>query len=288
MPVLARTPALEAFAAPARARPALWRTIAGATLAGGLWIAAIVAGLLLAGPPQATPAAILLFLASFAALLAGTALSARLLQGRRPRTLIGPDGFRARHFALGVAVIVAATLPALPFAPPLVRQLPLAVWAAWLLPGLAAVLVQTTAEEVLFRGFLLQSLAARFRSPLAWAVLPSVAFGLLHWNPAELGPNAWLGVVGPAAVGLVLADVTARTGNLSAAIGLHFANNVVALLVVAVPSPVSGLALMLFAVAPPDAAAMRALLLADLASTLVGWAAWRGVLALGGRQGNRI
>ena len=64
-----------------------------------------------------------------------------------------------------------------------------------------------------------------------------------------------------------------RTGNLSAAIGLHFANNVMAMLVVALPSPVSGLALWLSGVDPGDAAGLRLMMLADLAATLLAWAA---------------
>ena len=110
--------------------------------------------------------------------------------------------------------------------------------------------MQSAAEELAFRGFLMQSLAARFRSPVVWWLLPALLFGALHWNPAELGANAGLGVLASTVVGLALADVTARTGNLSAAIGLHFANNVMAMLVVALPSPVSGLALYLIGARP--------------------------------------
>jgi DNA-directed RNA polymerase subunit RPC12/RpoP len=40
------------------------------------------------------------------------------------------------------------------------------------------VLIQTGAEEVLFRGYLQQQLAARFASPIAWMVLPSAIFAL--------------------------------------------------------------------------------------------------------------
>jgi hypothetical protein len=50
------------------------------------------------------------------------------------------------------------------------------------------------------------------------------------------------------------------------------------MLAVALPSPVSGLALWLSEVDPGDAARLRLLLVADLAATLVAWAAWRAVL----------
>ena len=116
-----------------------------------------------------------------------------------------------------------------------VRQLPLAAWAAWLPLALPLLLVQTAAEELAFRGFLMQCLAARFARPLVWFLLPALLFGALHWNPAELGANASLVALSATVIGLVLADVTAKTGNLSAAIGLHFANNVTSLLVVSLP-----------------------------------------------------
>jgi len=274
----------EAFVAPARARPALWRTLAGTLLAAALWLFAIGATLPFAASAGgfATPVGILLYLASFAALLGGAALAARLLQGRRAATLIGPGGFRPGAFGAGIAVIAAASIPtgiALALLAPPERQTGLAAWAAWLPLALPAVLVQSAAEEVAFRGFLMQSLAARFRSPWVWWLLPAALFGLLHWNPAGLGPNAPLGALGPTVVGLALADVTVRTGNLSAAIGLHFANNVMAMLVVAMPSPVSALALFLSGVDAGDSERLRLLMLADLAATLLAWAIWRTILA---------
>jgi uncharacterized protein len=280
----ARPPALEAFVAPARARPELWRTVLGAAMATALWLFAVGATLPLTvrAGGFATRPGILLYLASFLALLAGVVLAARLLQRRGAATLLGPGGFRLRAFLAGVAVIALVALPsaaALALVAPPERQVPPAAWAAWLPLALPAILVQSAAEEAVFRGFLMQSLAARFRSPWVWWLLPSMLFGALHWNPAELGPNAFYGVLGTTVIGLALADVTARAGNLSAAIGLHFANNVMAMLVVAVPSPVSGLALYLTGVDPADAGVMRALLLVDLAATLAAWGVWRALLA---------
>lgn len=276
----ARSPAFEAFVAPARRRPALWRLALGLLLAAGLWLAAAAVLLRAAPALGAGPRGVLLlYLASFAGLAAGTALAARL--HRRPAaSLLGPGGFRRRAFGLGVAAVAAValvtTVASVAVAPP-VRQAPLGEWARLLPVALPLVLVQTTAEELLFRGYLTQALAARFRSPLVWALVPALAFGALHWDGAAYGADAWLAVAAATAVGLAFADVTAATGNLSAAIGLHFANNVVALLLVAVPGPTAALAL---SVSPVDAGhPMRAWLVADLATTLVAWGAWRLALA---------
>jgi membrane protease YdiL (CAAX protease family) len=276
--------AFAAFIAPAAAKPALWRTIACALLAVSLWLFAVGATLPFATRTGgfATPTGVLLFLASFLGLAAGVALAARLLQSRSPRTLLGRDGFRPRAFGSGVAVVAVAAVPtslALAVVAAPERQTALAEWAAWLPLALPAILVQSIAEELAFRGFLLQSLAARFCSPLVWWLLPAVMFGALHWNPAELGPNAPLGVLASTLIGLALADATVRTGHLSAAIGLHFSNNIMAMLVIAMPSPISGLALFVSGVDSDDVGLVRLLLVADLTAILLAWGLWRAILA---------
>ena len=128
----------------------------------------------------------------------------------------------------------------------------------------------------MFRGYLMQGLAARFRSWPLWWLLPALLFGLLHWSPAEFGPNAGWRRCRPRSIGLILADVTARTGDLSLAMGLHFANNVIAVLILATArrSPASASSRSTSIRRTP--AAMRRLLLADLASTLAAYAAWLG------------
>lgn len=283
---LAFSPAFEAFVAPARARAGLWRLAAGVVLAGAVWVAAVLVLFRVALPAGAgSRGVLLLYLASFAGLALGTAVAARVLHGRAPASLLGPGGFRPRAFAMGVAAVAAiavvVTVASAIVAPP-VRQAGLGGWARVLPLALALVLVQTAAEELFFRGYLMQALAARFRSPLAWALVPALAFGALHWDGGAYGRDAWLAVVAASAVGLAFADVTAVTGNLSAAIGLHFANNVVALLVVAMPGETAALALW---VSPVDAGhPMRAWLAADIATTLAAWGGWRLTLALRGRR----
>ena len=211
----ARTPRFEAFIAPARARPALWRLLAGALLATAAWLASVAALLPLALRLPADPgrAFLLAYLLSFAGLALGTAAAAWLLQRRAPSTLLGPGGFRPRHFALAVAVVAllaALSAPLLAWLATPARQMPLAAWAAWLPLVLPALFLQTAAEEAAFRGYLMQGLAARFRSRWIWLLLPALLFGLLHWNPAEFGANAWIVALSTAVIGLVLADVTVQ------------------------------------------------------------------------------
>ncbi len=267
---------MQAFVAPAQAAPQVWRLVVGLILAVTLWIVATLlltmAGVALGGGPRL---ALLLALYGFGGLGAGVWLAARLIHRRRPARLAGPDGVRWRQMAAGAGVVAAATAIAallpdlgLPAAQP---QVGLAAWAAWLPLTIPAVAVQATSEELAFRGYLLQTLAARTGSTLAAVLLTSALFGLAHYDPSGSRMAGMASVAGAAASGLVLADVTRRTGSLSAAIGLHIANNLVALLLVAPEGPLGSLSLY---VRPVGAAGEAALILADTALTLLLWGVW--------------
>jgi hypothetical protein len=121
--------------------------------------------------------------------------------------------------------------------------LPPGTWALLLVPAILGLIVQTGAEELLFRGYILQQLAARFRSPVIWAFLPALTFGLLHFDTGRLGGMAIWAVAATTLFGLMAADLTARTGNLGAAWGLHFGNNAFGILILGTPGNLSGLAL---------------------------------------------
>lgn len=97
-------------------------------------------------------------------------------------------------------------------------------WVGWDRFGplaLAVVLViplQASAEEVVFRGTLLQALGAWV--PWRWVpiVVTSIVFALAHGLPLA-------GFVAIATFGAVAAWLTIRTGGLEAAIALHVVNN---------------------------------------------------------------
>lgn len=285
MPLLpTRTPTFTAFIAPATARPALWRLILGTLLAAAVWLGATLALLWSVARMGGRPAALLpAYLYAFAGLILGLGLAARLLHRRSLETLIGPAGFRPRAYALGILVVAMLSLLTLPFGPPLTRQLTLTAWLGALPILIPALVIQTAAEELAFRGYLAQGLAARFRSRAFWWVLPALLFGALHWDAGTFGVNAGLVVAAAALTGLVLGDVTARTGNLSLAMGLHFANNALALLLIAPPSPLSRFSLWTAGAGPADSAAFRPLILADIAVTLLAYALW--LLAMRRRAG---
>ena len=80
--------------------------------------------------------------------------------------------------------------------------------------------LQAAAEEIFFRGYLLQALGSLFAQPWVGVVVSSVVFALFHGtqNPALF--------VDRLVFGLLAALLVWRTGGLEAAIGAHVANNV--------------------------------------------------------------
>lgn len=118
------------------------------------------------------------------------------------------------------------------------------VWLLFLLPALFLGFVQTSAEELLFRGYLLRGLAYRFRSPWVWAFLPTLVFTTLHWNTAvPLTMNVAVFVsIGAFAAMLVL--LVYATGNLGAAMGAHLGNNATGFLLVSHDNSLASFALL--------------------------------------------
>ncbi len=271
-------PRFARYIKPAKAKSQLWRLAAGLILGTALYYA-FTLGILLVGAAfgldvantlagQGGPVETAVLLASFLGMSFAVILVVRLLHGRDLMSVLGPDRTQTRrHFT--IAAIIAFAISVASFALylmvfPTIPNLPFPVWLAWLPLSLVLVLIQTSAEELVFRGYIQQQLAARFSSPLIWWLLPSAVFGMMHYSPETYGPNTWLVVVGAGLIGLVAADVTARTGNLGAAIAIHFVNNTMAILFIAPLDDLNGLALNVGAFGAVDIETMRLALLIDI------------------------
>jgi hypothetical protein len=103
--------------------------------------------------------------------------------------------------------------------------------------------IQTSSEELLFRGYLLRGLAHRYRSPLVWGLFPALVFTCLHWN---IGAPLAMNLCVLASIGAFAALVTVLvyvTGNLGAGMGAHFANNLAGFLLISHESALSSFAL---------------------------------------------
>ncbi|MBM1815757.1 CPBP family intramembrane glutamic endopeptidase [Pseudosulfitobacter pseudonitzschiae] len=285
----------QAFIAPARAHPALWRLVVGLLLGGVGYVvlSQIYVTLLLSIlPPEtalsfaedlqagSTPAGMFALLFSFGLMLVVVGCVVVVLHHRSPLTLLGPLGDFAVQMRLVVVAVVVLNvalwvLPPWGMDPPMQPQLPLGRWLTLLPLSLLAILVQVSAEELLFRGYLQQQLAARFASPLVWMVVPSALFALGHYSPETSGDNAIWFVLWAGIFGLLMADLTARAGTLGPAIAVHFVNNAIAMLFTAMPDNLSGLALYVLPFGMSDPTAVAQWLPVDFAIMLTSWLAVR-------------
>lgn len=281
----------DRFVAPARVRPALWRLLCGLVLVAlvqAVILGAVFGGLvLLTGTDRAgmwmaklavasTPTSALALLATFVPLLVGVALAARLLHRRTLKSVLGHRPLRDALHAASVAFAVFTPLILLTFLLDEARpNLPIGIWAQILPLACIGIAAQTLAEELLFRGYLMQQLAARFRTPWIWALIPALAFAVLHFDPGRMGTAAPVVVAIAALFGLLAADLTARSGGIGLAWGMHFANNTVGLVIMAAQGSITGLALRVTESLEADMATQPLLVMAGVVPVLATWAILR-------------
>lgn len=287
----------ERLTAPARSRPEIWRLVAGLVLATviyvGLTSAAVAVIQILASDAMffelsgdattgETPVGALTLLYSFGFIIVGVGVTAQILHGRSLGSLIGPARESLRQFwvVLRALILLYIVISLIPMPAGVVPEpnLDPALWLVLLPLGLVGVILQVSAEEIAFRGYLQSQLAARFSSPLIWIGVPSALFAMGHYAPAEAGENAWLVALWAAVFGALAADLTARSGTLGPAIALHLLNNVSAILLVSPEGTLSGLALYTFPFDLSDTEALRAALPFDFAVMILGWLAARVAL----------
>lgn len=230
----------DQFIEPARERPQLWRFLVGMMIIVVVFIAVtliVTLGVAAISPAgnyesdlatgRTVPALITIFL-SIGGATFGVWAAVRLLHRRGLMSVIGPIRPAMRNFGIAACVMLA------------LQFLWLIVWSfffdatpqntalttlTYLPIAVFIVLFQSSAEEILCRGYMMQQLAARFKSPVIWFVLPQLFFAALHWDPEAMGSNIWITILALFAFGLMWADLTRITGNLGAACGWHFANN---------------------------------------------------------------
>ncbi|MEI9417980.1 CPBP family intramembrane glutamic endopeptidase [Mesorhizobium sp. Cs1321R2N1] len=186
----------------------------------------------------ASPIGILSALTSFAGIWIGLWIAMRWVHGEPLSALFGTGRRISRpDFLKGlIAVLTTSALSEILLyllAPGIARgTISLSSWLLFAIPIVALTLLQTSSEEVLFRGYLLRGLASRFRSPVIWALLPGLLFTSLHWSGgSSVAINACV-LVSIAAFALLLTVVVYATGNLGAAFGAHLGNNLTGFLLI--------------------------------------------------------
>lgn len=233
-----------------------------------------------------SPTGLLLQLASYGILALALVVVVNKLHLRHTASLFGPG---AQRRLLPRAFIGAMTFYlVLQLAPPWADLMAaqshrnLAGWLGLLPFALLALLIQTGAEEMFYRGYIQQQIAARFPDPRIWMVVPNLLFAWVHWESGGQWVANWQYVIWAFAFGLACSDLTARSGSLYPAIGLHLANNAYAFLFFAdLDGFDSGLALFLYPAAPltqpvtADGPIVTLALLVELSLIGLAWLATR-------------
>ena len=102
----------------------------------------------------------------------------------------------------------------------------------YLVIALLLIPMQTTAEEVFYRGWIQQRLEKGGRSIWVVSTLGGLLFALPHLANPEVSGNIILPIIGYGSTGFMLTWVTMRDKSMGLAVGAHAANNIVAGLLV--------------------------------------------------------
>jgi membrane protease YdiL (CAAX protease family) len=219
---------------------------------------------------------VLYLLSSFGLLTFGVIVALRVAHHRGFLAVLGNwQLFRQQFVAVFIMLLLInlaiLVLPPWSVGAPIEPNVSFSDWMLVLPFAVAAILIQVSAEEIFFRGYLQQQLAARFSSPVIWLFVPSALFGLGHYMPEITGENALVLAVWAGLFGLAMADITARAGTLGPAVAIHFMHNAVAILFVSVEDNLSGLSLYFLKIDLDDADAVRALFPIEFMTILLSW-----------------
>jgi len=212
----------------------LWRYVLGVILIVLTWVV-INAVIGVAAERSATSVQIALGLLGFLPMLVMPLVVTRVLHGRPAGTLIGPAqrlnwGRIGRAMLVWAGMSVAAVIAEVLWkglssyrlnVDNFLSNLAIIFIYVFLIP------IQATAEEVFFRGYLLQATGRLTRNWVVLGVINSLFFMLPHLANPEVG-NAGVLLAGLnwLASGMFYTLLTLRSGSLDYAIGAHVINNV--------------------------------------------------------------
>ena len=210
---------------------------------GGVWVSNLRSGVV------TSPGQTLTLLGSFSTMAIAVGAVVLILHHRSPTTLLGGlrpafDQFcqSIRGLIPYLIIVILLVFSSQDMQP----HLAIGTWLTLLPITLVLLMVQVGAEELVFRGYLQSQLAAINAPTFVWILLPSIAFGLLHYDPATTGDLApWI-VLWAIFFGVAAADLTARYGTLGPAIAMHFVNNFAAITLMGVKDNLGGLNLYVY------------------------------------------
>jgi hypothetical protein len=167
---------------------------------------------------------------SFPILLGGVYLAVRFIHQRPFHTLLSPRPLNwsrtAQAFGLWfLLAAVIAVFEAIVY--PYVYHLtfnPLQ-FAVFILFAIVLIPLQTSTEEIFFRGYLLQGASVWIKNPIALSLISGVVFMLPHLANPEVMSDFILLPIFYTALGAFLAFISIKDNSLDLALGVHAANN---------------------------------------------------------------
>lgn len=176
------------------------------------------------------------FMLGFVMLLAGLYIAVRFVHGRRFMGLATASaGLNWRRIGEGFGVwflLVAALAVVEAALHPARYRLTFDAGAffPFVLAALVLVPIQTSAEELVFRGYVLQSAGLFTRNRLLLSVVSGVIFLGPHLTNPEVQQDVFLLPLYYFSLGAFLAYISLKDNNLELALGVHAANNLFAAL----------------------------------------------------------
>ncbi|MEA5599094.1 type II CAAX endopeptidase family protein [Rivularia sp. UHCC 0363] len=221
-----------------------WRYVLGLMIILFAWLvvgsgASVIVAIALGGqadPSVLAPVEYYLFvMASFLPFLAGVLIAVSLVHRRHPRTLVTAqrriDWHRVGNgfVAWFVPYCLIGGLGQYLFYPDTFSfNSDLATFALFVPLALVFTAIQTTTEELFFRGYIVQGASLIWSNRVFLAIVPAVIFTLPHLLNPEVSVGGWLTVFANYFLvpGLVWTVVSLIDGTTELAIGVHFANNI--------------------------------------------------------------
>ena len=236
---------------------------------GDLWVQAVTNA-----PGLTSPGQMLTLLGSFGFMIIAVCLVVILLHHRSPMSLLGGLRLATAQFLKSMRNLLPYMALLIAFAlitEDLQPNLTLGLWLSLLPLTLLFVLIQVSAEELIFRGYLQSQLAALGLHKSIWILLPAVLFGLLHYDPVIMKSAAPWVVLWTICFGILAADLTARSGTLGPAIAFHFAINFLSIGVIGIGDYLGALNLYVYTFSITDSYSLIAHLPLDAIGMLLAY-----------------
>jgi uncharacterized protein len=169
--------------------------------------------------------------------LAGIFLAIRFIHGRPLRTLVTPErSFAWKRMLTGFGIWfvlsgLMSLLEALLHPGRYVWSFDPGKFVPYFFLALVLIPIQTSTEELFFRGYILQGVGLRTRSIWLLSVISGFLFMVPHFLNPEASVNYALMGLYYFAMGAFLAFITLRDGRLELALGVHAANNLFSVLI---------------------------------------------------------